>query len=251
MHKMKTRPSNRKNLSHPLTISFLLTILVMAGLLNMVPLSQKAWAQKQYAAERAKIELAVPYLDTLAMKRERQRKIFGGAAMGIGIGTGIWGATLMSKGEDGSNFSDYYFGSFLLATGVTYTIGGIIMLAVKTRQEKRRREVISISDPLQRAQAADQTLNDLARRARRGRIIGTGLSIAGITYLMTSDQPDQGLWSFYLAGSTLINLATISLEERTLQNYHKHRQAAGKAELSLGAGIHPSGGGLLQLRIRY
>src|SRR6056297_1785960 len=131
MHKMKTRPSNRKNLSHPLTISFLLTILVMAGLLNMVPLSQKAWAQKQFAAERAKIELAVPYLDTLAMKRERQRKNIGGAAMGIGIGTGVWGAEPTAKGVDSLSFADYHVGSCLLVTGVAYRIGVIVMLAVK------------------------------------------------------------------------------------------------------------------------
>ncbi|MDX1586990.1 MAG: hypothetical protein R3222_09605 [Balneolaceae bacterium] len=249
---MKTEANYRNNHFYTLNLTILSSVIILTGLLYGILLTQTASAQEQYTTDNAKYGLAVPYLDTLATKRARQRKAMGGVSIGMGIGSGIFGTVLLSKSnDDGLHDIDHAFGKLFLITGITSTIGGILTLSVISRQEKRHREVMNITNPNQRAYAADKALRDLARQARTGRIIGAGISALGIAYFMGTAESEQDVWTYYFIGVTLLNLATKSLEERILREYQKQRERTGGADFSIGAGIHPSGSGVLQIKVSF
>lgn len=202
--------------------------------------------------------LAEGYLGELATKRGRQRKLLGGLSLGFGTGMAVIGGLLLSDADGEDTFSDAinsYYGQYYLTSGILVIVAGTIRLAIPSQQEKRYQGVLNYEDQLLRERQAEKELYELAKKARKGRVISSIFSAAGLTYLLFSrdNNSDSDFFIPIMAGSLIYSIGLKSLEERSLQQYLEEKAAYDRPKFSmeLGAGPTTGGGGVVQLRLHF
>jgi hypothetical protein len=200
----------------------------------------RLYGQKENTSSEEKSEsLAEGYLRRLAERSKKSRKIGGTAAIVIGGGLIVAGASLTSKEPEGWFDFRPVFGYLSIITGAGCVVGGSLALAIPSGAERKLKDVLSISDPGHRERASHEALSSLAARGRRNRILSAILS-AGFSGLALFSDEGNALAAAEFGALAVYNLMRKSRAERAFQNYLMEKKSRNKLEFSLG--VMPYGG---------
>lgn len=102
--------------------------------------------QRPNTNEADSLSFAEIHLAKIANKKERQRKVLGITALGVGTASIIGGSILISESDEDDFLKiDQGLGTLLIVQGVVGTIFGGIKLLVLSEAEQRNYNVRSIS----------------------------------------------------------------------------------------------------------
>ena len=190
--------------------------------------------------------LAERYLFRLAEKSRKRRRLAGGISLALGA-AGVAGGAAALGGEDDCLGLNHGIGTALVITGGICLVGGTISLAVASPAERTYGKIRAIQDPALREQACAGALADLAKKAKRTRMIeGAIIAAVGIVAAVASNGDDDASSSRYLksaayAGGCGLTLFLVkSPAERTYRAYLSESHASTVPDLVLGFG--PRGG---------
>jgi len=190
--------------------------------------------------------LAEQYLFRLAEKSRKRRRLAGGFGLGVGVLSIAGGLALLSEDDEDDWLHLAELSGYVLVTGgAVCVLGGAISLAVVSPPEKAYKRTGLIQDPAARERACAEALASLAKKARRTRMIGGGISCAaGVLGVLLAEGEDSSsgpvLSAAYAGTMALYFFLVKSPAERTYRAYLAESRVSTVPDLILGFG--PRGG---------
>lgn len=190
--------------------------------------------------------LAERYLFRLAEKSRKRRRLAGGISLAMGAVGVVGGASALGEEDDWLGWY-HNMGVAMVITGGICLVGGTISLAVASPPERKYGTIKTIQNPAIREQACAEALADLAKKARRTRMIeGAIFAAVGIVAAVAadSDDIDDSSARYFSAacagGFGLLSFLIKSPAERTYRAYRAESRVSTVPDLVLGFG--PRGG---------
>jgi hypothetical protein len=188
--------------------------------------------QENLSSRKTSESLAEGYLRRLAERKKRNRKTWGAVGLvGGGLVTGLGAATIASTDPYGGweSFGQGLAGAMLMATGVAGVLSGALSLALPSGAEREYKDVLRISDQVQRERISHEALSSLASRGKKRRIRdGILIAILSAVYFF-SNETEGYETEAYLSAATfgvfaVYEFSRKSAAERAYQNYLKERE---------------------------
>lgn len=189
--------------------------------------------------------LAEQYLFRLAEKSRKKRRLAGGLGLGVGVLSIAGGIAMLSEDDEDDWLRLAELSGYVLVTGgAVCALGGAISLAVVSPPETAYKRTRPIQDPVARERACADALASLAKKARRTRMIGGGLSCAvaaaGAVLAAKEDASGYSLMAVSAGAGALYSFLVKSPAERAYRAYLAESRVSTVPDLILGFG--PRGG---------
>lgn len=248
-----------------------LLVLIMMGLLCTELMAQPRTATGQAAAqdtistdhEVLLIEMLNVSFKSLADEDRRGRQVGGSVLLGLGIGSGLAGGTILILGEgDDARIVGYS----LLGGGAL--LSGLSLLPFKVRSESERIYAEFSRMPADTQEQVHQKyfywnrrFEELAQKMRKGRIVGgiTSIIVGGVTGLVVlngSGQDSAVIWS--VMGPVLGGVSSLLIKSNAERRYETYRRAkedilgyTSNTEIQFGIAPLPGGGILGVMQVRF
>lgn len=204
--------------------------------------------EENISSEEKSVPLAERYLKRLAQRSKKSKKIGGTAAIVVGGGLIVVGASMTSKESEGWFDITPLLGYFSIIMGAGCVVVGSLALAIPSRAEREFADLLSISDPADRERASHEALSSLAARGRRKRIL-SAILCAGFSGLALFSDEGNALIAAEYGAFAVYNLMRKSRAERAFQNYLMEKESRNKLEFSLG--VMPYGGVRIDLAYSF